>query len=117
MEPRIIEAGEFGDVGERSVTIVMVKAVSGAVKSHEQVFITVVVIIAGTNTVSPSGPAQARVGCNIAEGAVAIVVVKVVCGRAAFGGALQRAAIQNKQVWITIVIVVNRSNPATRTLP
>ncbi len=68
-------AGLFRDVGECSIAVVAIQRAIAPV-AHEQIFVAVVVVVAGADALPPSGARHAGFQRDIGERAVPIVLVQ-----------------------------------------
>jgi hypothetical protein len=77
-----------------------------AVVGDVEVFPSVVVIVADADALAPAGRGQTRLGGDVGEGAVVIVVIQAV-GRALPGGkSFELRAIHQKDVRPAVVVIV-----------
>src|SRR5277367_879622 len=98
------DAGFFADVREGAVAIVAIQNIFSVV-GDEQVFVTVIVIIADADALAPSGVGEAGFLRDVGERAVVIVVVKMARGRLACGKTVERGAVHDEDVWPAVVVV------------
>jgi len=77
-----------------------------AVVADEQVFVTVVIVIAYANTLSPSGTRETCLDRDISEGAITVIFEEVTRGLLALGKAFQTPAVYQENVEPAIVVVV-----------
>src|SRR5262245_44971043 len=75
----VCEAGFLRNVLERAASRIPVEHVV-AVVSNEQVGITIVVVIAGAGSLSPSAAYKICAGGDVGKTSVPVIPVKVVCG-------------------------------------
>ena len=86
-----------------------------AVVGYEEVFETVVIVVAGTDSLPPSGLDQAGLLSDIDKSPIALIAIKVISGR----GAARRThsgSIHQKDIEQAVVVIVEESDPAARAL-
>src|SRR4051812_15814704 len=94
-----------GHVAESPVPVVVVKRVL-AVVADEQVFVTIVIVIADANTLSPSGTRETCLHGDISKGAIAIIFEEVTRGLLPLGKAFETPAVYQENIEPAIVVVV-----------
>src|SRR6266446_4306153 len=92
-----------GDIGERTVAVVVVQHVLAPV-GDEQVFKPVVVIVAHADTGRPTHAVQAGFFRHIGEGAIAVVLVESVGG--AFWSPLESRPAEDENVEPAVIVIV-----------
>src|SRR5208283_697036 len=75
----IQEAGRFGDLGKRAVTVVLEEHVLSEVRA-KNIVEAIVVVIRDANAVGPANGVQSGLLGHIAKCAVTIVLIQAVCG-------------------------------------
>src|SRR5712692_320798 len=83
-------------------------------KSDIQICPAIIVIIAGTNTLSPACQRHTRFSGCVSERSIAIVVIEMAGRFLPFGKTLQRRAVNEKDVRPSIIVIVNERRSASR---
>ena len=102
------QAGLFRDIGERTVAVIPVERVL-LPAGDENVFKTVVVVVADRNAVKIAGAKQACTLSHVGKRAIAVVFIKTI------GGFARRIAKpgagENQDIEPVVVVVVEESGP------
>src|SRR5205823_6275332 len=101
------------DVAEGAVAVVAIED-RAAVVRDEQIDVTVVVVVAGTHSLSPAAAANTRLVCDVGEGAVALVAVQMAYWFSVCRGGADARAVDQKNIRPPIVVVVEDRGAATR---
>ena len=104
------DAGLQADIGEGSVSVVVIEDVLTVI-SDKEIVPSIVVIVPDANALSPAGVGEPGLGRHIGESAVAIVAEKMRRGFAASGKALETKAIYDENVEPAVVIVIVERYP------
>ena len=108
---RISHSSFLGDIGERSVVIIVVE--HGAIEIGDvEVFPAIVVVVADGHSEAPSAMPDARLGADVGESAVVIVVVKLAGMALAGAHVFQRGAVYQENVHPAVVVIVEDSHAA-----
>ena len=83
-----------------------------AVVSDEQVDVTVVVVVAGTDALSPAFAGDAGLLGDVGKRAVVVVSIQVTHGRGVGGGKRSPCAVDKKDVRPPVVVVVDDRDAA-----
>jgi len=81
---------------------------------NEQVFPTVIVVIADADALSPAGGGQPGFCGHVSERAVVVIVKQEICWLLAFGKALECGAIHDKNIRPPIIVVIEDRDTTTR---
>jgi hypothetical protein len=107
------EAGLFRDVGKRTIAVVAIKFILSKIRA-EEIFESVVVIVAYADGVSPSNMVQTGFVSDISEGSITVIFVKTVGGTGRCP--VEPFAGKKKDVHPSIIVVVNECTPAAISL-
>jgi hypothetical protein len=99
------DTGLPGDVGEGSITVVVVKHILTPI-GDKRVLKPVVVIVAHANTGRPTGTEQAGFCGHIGQGAISIVLVQPV--RGAWRSGLEAWPAEDEDVEPAVIIVIEQ---------
>src|ERR1700722_12041386 len=96
----------LGDVGKGTVTVVLIKRVL-AVVGHEEIIVTIVVVVADATGLSPAGFVLQAGACRyIGKGAIAIVLEKMTARFLPGGKAFESPAVDEEEIEPAIGVVV-----------
>ena len=98
-------------IAERAVAVVAIENVMPVV-GHEQVVVTVVVVVAGRNALSPSAGAKARLARHINERAVPLVAIEMARRCVVDPGSRPAGAVEQEDVRPIVVVVVDDGEAA-----
>ena len=113
--PAARDAGLLGNIGESAVTVVVIEHVPAPV-ADKQVVEAVVVIVADTAALAPSGVSQAGLPGDIGEGAVAIVTEKIAGGFWRARLRLKRGAVHQEDIQPAVVVEIEEGHAAAHLL-
>src|SRR5712692_3291335 len=83
-------------------------------KRDIQICPAIIVIIAGTDTLSPACQRHTRFSGCVSERSIAIVVIEMAGRFLPFGKTLERRAVNEKDVRPSIIVIVNERRSASR---
>src|SRR5208283_3473940 len=108
------QPGALCDIGECSIAVVMVKSILPVI-SDEQIVVTIVVVVADTTGLTPTGvDFQPRTLRNIGERTVAVVLEQVTMWLLTLGEPFQPPSVHEKDVQPAIVVVIVEGEAAAR---
>src|SRR5262249_18818899 len=108
---RFEESALAGHVRKRAVAVVVVEHVL-AIVGDEEIEVTVVVVVADTDALSPSMANETGFLRDVGEGTVTIIFVEVVGGLFAFGEVGQPPTVDDEDVEPAVVVVIEERNAA-----
>ncbi len=100
----------FAHVGKRSVAIVVIQNIFSVIR-HEQVFISVVLVISDTNALSPPTMRQPGFFRHVGECSIVIVVVEMIGRRLLSRQWIKRGSIHHKNIRPSVVVVIEDGYP------
>src|ERR1043166_1528524 len=110
------DAGLLRDVRELAVAVVAIQDAIAPVR-HKEVVITVVIVVADATTLTPAGARKTRGEGYVSECPVPIVLVKAAGWFVAFARLrLEARAVDQEDVQPSVVVVIEKRNPAARCL-
>src|SRR5262245_34305339 len=95
------------NVGEGFVTIVAVEDILPPV-SDEKIGEPVVIVVADSNALSPTGPSQPRLGSDVSKRPVAVVPVEVICRRSNARSRPKARAVHQEYIRPAVIVVVHK---------
>src|SRR5580692_9363885 len=109
---RACDPSFFADVGEGAVAIVVVQDIFSVVGDVE-IFEAVVIVVADTHALSPTGVQKAGFLGDVGKGAVVIVVVEVAGLLVGAGKRIESGAIDDENVGPAVIVIIkNRDTGA-----
>ena len=111
----LLKAGLLRNIGERPVSVVVVKDDSTPI-SHDQIVISVVVIISDAAPLAPSRSKQSSFLRYVRKGPIAVIVKQKVRRLMLRRDALKSRPIHHKDVQPAIVVVIEKGNTTSRFL-
>ena len=108
-------AGFIAYVGKRAVPVVVIQNIFPVV-GDIKIFPSVVVVVAHTNALPPSGVRQAGLVRGVAERPVMVVAIQVIGGAFPDGKSFKLRAVDNKDVRPAIVVEIKDGNARTGSL-
>src|SRR5262249_12383065 len=106
------EPGLQRNIVEFALTAVSVEHIGAAIIGDEQVGVTIIVEVARTHTLAPSGMIQSGLNRHVEEFTASVVLVKMIRGLLARGEVLKPGSVHEEDVEMIIAIIVQQSNPA-----
>src|SRR5262249_25450671 len=103
----------LADVGERSVSVVVIENIFAEIRD-EEIFVAVVIVIADADALAPSGVADSGLRGDIRKRSVAIVFEKMRGRRLPRRKTFEARAVHQKNIEPAIVVVVVESDAAAR---
>src|SRR5208282_3866362 len=102
----VLQAGLFGYLGECPVAVVAIEFIL-PVEGAKEIFPTVVIVIAHTNSRGPARELQAGLFCDVRKRAITIIFVQAVGGT--WRRSRHRRATEQKNVHPAVIVVVEKS--------